>query len=77
MLIQIEIHKLVKHKICSKAITRSIISQEKANETSYMEFSEKRAAMRNVATAAIKYSTLYGELNSQAAKHLDILPMHF
>ncbi|XP_060208631.1 sorting nexin 2B-like isoform X2 [Lycium barbarum] len=37
---------------------------------------EQAADMRNVATAAVKASRLYRELNSQTVKHLDILHEH-
>ncbi|KAG5585911.1 hypothetical protein H5410_046345 [Solanum commersonii] len=37
---------------------------------------ERAADMKNVATAAVKASRLYRELNSQTVKHLDILHEH-
>ncbi|KAK4374991.1 hypothetical protein RND71_005668 [Anisodus tanguticus] len=47
------------------------------NERATVNTQRERAAdMRNVATAAVKTSRLYRELNSQTVKHLDILHEH-
>ncbi|MCD9646960.1 Sorting nexin 2B [Datura stramonium] len=47
------------------------------NERATVNTQRERAAdMRNVATAAVKASRLYRELNSQTVKHLDILHEH-
>ncbi|XP_009790714.1 sorting nexin 2B isoform X2 [Nicotiana tabacum] len=47
------------------------------NERATLNSQRERAAdMKNVATAAVKASRLYRELNSQTVKHLDILHEH-
>lgn len=47
------------------------------NERATVNTQRERAAdMRNMATAAVKASRLYRELNSQTVKHLDILHEH-